>query len=95
MQVGLVNEVYDDHAAMVEAVLSTAAEIATKSPLAIHGSKQMLLHARDNPVASALEHVATWQMGALQPADMMEAFQAKAEKRTPAFDDLPPVPRGL
>jgi enoyl-CoA hydratase len=95
MQVGLVNEVFPDHAKLVESVLATAAEIATKSPLAIHGSKQMLLHARDHTVAAALEHVATWQMGALQPADMMEAFQAKSEKRTPAFDDLPPIPRGL
>jgi hypothetical protein len=30
-----------------------------------------------------------------QPTDMLEAFTAKAERRDPEFDDLPPVRRGL
>jgi hypothetical protein len=28
-----------------------------------------------------------------QPTDMLEAFAAKAEKRDPEYQDLPPVPR--
>jgi enoyl-CoA hydratase len=46
-------------------------------------------------VSDALNFIATWQMGAFQPADMMEAFTAKGERRTPAYADLPPVPEGL
>ena len=90
--VGLVNRVFDSHDEMLREVTSIAHEIASKSPLAIWGSKQMLLHARDHSVADGLEHIATWQTGMFQPSDMLEAFTAKAEGREPEFPDLLPVP---
>lgn len=46
-------------------------------------------------MADSLDFIATWQMGALQPTDMTEAFTAKAQKREPEYADLPPVPDGL
>jgi enoyl-CoA hydratase len=52
-------------------------------------------YARDHSVDDSLEQIATWQSGMFQPADMMEAFAAKAEKRPPVFPDLLPEPRGL
>jgi enoyl-CoA hydratase len=94
-EVGLVNEVYADQATMLSAVLDIAAEIASKSPLAIWGSKEMITYARDHSTADALNYIATWQTGMFQPADMMETFAAKAEQRDPAFDDLLPNPEGL
>ena len=94
-EVGLVNEVFADHEALVAGVLEIAAEIASKSPLAIWGSKEMLNYARDHTVADAWTHIATWQSGMFQPADMIEAFSAKAEKRDADFDDLLRPPRGL
>ena len=94
-EVGLVNEVYADHAALLEGVLATAREIAAKSPLAIWGTKVAMTYARDHTVDDALEQIATWQTGAFQPADMTESFAAKAEGRLPVFDDLLPEPRGL
>lgn len=94
-QVGLVNEVYDDHASLLDGVLATAHEIAAQSPLAVWGTKAALTYARDHGVPDALEHVAAWQGGAFQPADMAEAFAARADKRTPVYDDLPPAPQGL
>ncbi|MFM8862005.1 MAG: enoyl-CoA hydratase-related protein, partial [Acidimicrobiia bacterium] len=42
-EVGLVNRVYDTHDEMVREVTALAHEIASKSPLAIWGSKEMLL----------------------------------------------------
>lgn len=91
-EVGLVNEVYETQAEMLEAVREIAHEITTRSPLAVWGSKQMLTYARDHSVADSLEHIAVWQTGMFQPADMMEAFAAKAEKREPVFEDLLPLP---
>jgi len=88
-QVGLVNEVYPTHAALLAGVLATAAEIAEKSPLAIWGSKRMLNYARDHSVEDGLEYVATWQAGMFFGGDMAEAFAAKAEKRKPVFADNP------
>ena len=94
-EVGLVNEVFDTHDAMVEAVLVIAAEIASKSPLAIWGTKEMATYTRDHSVADSLKHMAAWQSGMFQPADMMETFVAKSEGRDPQFDDLLPHGTGL
>ncbi|HVE73500.1 MAG TPA: crotonase/enoyl-CoA hydratase family protein [Mycobacteriales bacterium] len=94
-ELGLVQELYDDHDALVAGVLDTAREIASKSPLAIWGTKVAMNFARDNGVDASLEQIATWQAGMFQPDDMMEAFAAKAEKRVPRYPDLLPEPRGL
>ncbi len=94
-EVGLVNKIYADHDEMLAGVLETAKTIASKSPLAIWGTKQSINYARDHSVEDGLEYIATWQTGMLQPADMMESFSAQAEKRQPEFDDLLPVERTL
>jgi enoyl-CoA hydratase len=88
-ELGFVNEVYPSHDAMLAAVMDAAREIASRSPLAVHGCKEILNYARDHTVADALHYQAAWQAGMYQPADMMESFAAKAEKREPVFDDLP------
>jgi enoyl-CoA hydratase len=92
-EVGLVNEVYPTQDEMLGAVMEIAHEIASKSPLAIWGTKEMVNFARDHSVADALNYIATWQTGMFQPADMMESFAAKNDKRDPAFDDLLPNPK--
>ncbi len=94
-EVGLVQGVYPDHAALVEGVLETAREIAAKSPLAVWGTKVAMNYARDHPVDEGLEQIATWQAGMFQPADMVEALTARAERRPPVFPELLPEPRGL
>jgi len=94
-EVGLVSEVYADHDSLVLGVLETAREIASKSPLAIWGTKVAMNYARDHSVDDSLEQIATWQSGMFQPDDMTEAFTAKAEGRDAVFDDLLPQPRGL
>jgi enoyl-CoA hydratase len=51
----------------------------------------MLNYARDHTIADGLDYIATWQTGMFQPADMREAFAAKAEARQPSYPDLLPV----
>lgn len=94
-EVGLVNEVFDDHEALVSGVLDIAGEIAAKSPLVLWGAKEAMVYARDHSVADSLQQIALWQTGAFQPADMMEAFAAKQAKREPSFEDLPAAPDAL
>lgn len=94
-EVGLVNEVFADHAALLEGVHAVATEIASKSPLAVHGTKQTMAYAREHTVADGLEYIATWNASMLDPDDMAEAFRAMAEKRPAVYADLPPVRRGL
>ena len=88
-EVGLVNEVFDDHESLVAGVLEIAERIATKSPLAIWGTKEMINFTRDHSVADSLRYMAGWQAGMFQPADMMEEFGAKADKRPAQFEELP------
>ena len=94
-ELGLVNEVFDDHASMMEAVMAVAAEIASKSPLAVHGTKEAINYSRDHTVEESLRHIALWQSGMFHPTDLVESFQAQTEGRPPAYDDLPEVRRGL
>jgi enoyl-CoA hydratase len=94
-EIGLVNDVYADHESMLEAVFAIAGRIAKNSPLAVHGTKEMINYTRDHSTADSLHHMATWQTGMFQPTDIMESFIAQGEKRDPVYDDLPEVRRGL
>ncbi len=92
---GLVNQVFDDHESLVAGTLEIAARIATKSPLAIWGTKEMINFTRDHTVADSLKYMAGWQSGMFQPGDMMEEFGAKADKRDPEFEQIPPRPDSI
>ena len=92
-EVGLVNAVYPDHAAMLDAVQGIAAEIASKSPLAVTGTKEMLNYTRDHTVADALNYIATWNAGMLMSDDIGEAIAAQQQKRDAGFADLLPPKR--
>jgi enoyl-CoA hydratase len=93
LALGLVNEVFPDHDALIAGVLQIAKEIAAHSPLAVHGSKEMLNYTRDHNVSDSLQYMAAWQSGMFQPGDMFESFTAKAQKREPVFEDLAPKRR--
>ncbi len=92
-ETGLVTRLYPDHAALLEGVLATAAEIAARSPLAVWGTK-VAMTARDRPV-DGLEQIATWQAGMLSERDVAESLTARREGRAPLYDDLLPEPDGL
>ena len=76
----LVNEVFDSHAATVEAALQCAREIATKPPVAIWGTKQAVNYARDHSVDDSLR-----QMGWLQGAIWSNAHVREAIAMTRDF----------
>jgi len=90
---GLVNTVFADQASMLEAVLAIAREIATKSPLAVHGTKEVLKYTRDHSVADGLNYIAVWNAGMLLTEDMAEQMRANQEKRPAKFADLLPPKR--
>ena len=90
---GLVNEVFADKAAMMTAVGKIAGEIASKSPIAVAGTKEMLTYARDHSVADGLNYIATWNAAMLSGADMPAALAAQGERRAAEFEDLLPPRR--
>jgi enoyl-CoA hydratase len=94
-EIGLVNEVFDKHEALVEHVLTTAREIASKSPLAVTGSKVMINYAREHGTEDALDYLAVWQSSMFSGPHMGEAFMAKREGREANFPDLLPKAKSL
>jgi len=87
---GLVNQVFDSPEAMLAKVMEIAAEIASKSPLAIYGTKEMINYTRDHSVDDALKYMAVWQSGMFLSNDLIEAAGANQSKRKPNFDNLLP-----
>jgi enoyl-CoA hydratase len=91
LAVGLVNEVFDTHAAAVDAALQCAREIASKPPVAIWGSKQAIDYARDHSVEDSLRQMG-WLQGAIwSNAHVREAITASKERRAGDFTPLAPL----
>ncbi len=90
-RVGLVNAVLDDVATLKEHVRRVAQTIASKSPLAIAGTKRAMVYARDHSVDDSLAQMRFLQAGIWSTADMAEAFAARGEKRAGSYRDLEPI----
>lgn len=85
---GLVQKVYPTKSDMDENVYKIARDIAAKSPLAVIGTKAVLLNSRDLSVDKGLDYVATWNAAMLSSTDVQEVFAAQVEKRKPMFSKL-------
>lgn len=84
---GLINRQYADRDAMLEEVMGIAREIATKSPLSIRGTKQVMNYARDHSLQDGLNQIALWNAAMLMSDDIMKAMQAAMTKSQPTFQD--------
>ena len=85
LRLGLVNEVYETKAALLEAARAMAARMAKHSPLVLGGIKEVM-NARSEAVASqSLATVALWNSAFLPSKDLLEAMGAFLEKREPSF----------
>jgi len=85
---GFVNSIETDRAAAIEAATKMAREIATKSPLAVSGTKAVLNHSRDHSVRDGLDYVATWNSGQLLGEDLMKAATAALTRESVEFSEL-------
>ena len=85
---GLVGEIYETQDEMLDAVHKLAAEIASKSPVAIYGLKAVMNYSRDHNVSDSLDFNALWSGAMLSQADMTEAMTAQMEKRDASFDKM-------
>jgi enoyl-CoA hydratase len=84
-EIGLVNDVLPDGAALHAASGAMAAGIAANSPLAVQGAKAVLRASRGRSVAEGLDYVALWNSAFVQSNDVVEAITAFVEKRAPRF----------
>jgi enoyl-CoA hydratase len=89
---GFVNAVVPDAGSVLAAAGVAAEKIAARAPLAIAGSKDSLLYARDHSVAQSLERAAWVQAAIWNTAEIKSAITARMEKSLPNFENLPPLP---
>ncbi|XP_069118101.1 delta(3,5)-Delta(2,4)-dienoyl-CoA isomerase, mitochondrial-like isoform X1 [Argopecten irradians] len=87
-EMGFISRIFPDKDSMMAGAIETAELIASKSPVAVQGSKVSLVYSRDHSVREGLEHVAVWNQGMLQSEDLMKAVMAGMEKKTPKFSKL-------
>ncbi|KAH9256973.1 hypothetical protein BASA81_004794 [Batrachochytrium salamandrivorans] len=86
---GLVSRVFPDKQAMLAGALEMAAQIASKSPVAVAGTKHNLNYARGRTLQDSLEYMATWNASMLQTDDIAKAATASFQKqKQPLFPKL-------
>ncbi|CAI7591095.1 unnamed protein product [Penicillium pancosmium] len=88
LRVGFVNSVHEDRQATIAAGLKLAGLIASKSPVAVQGTKEILNWSRDHSVQDGLRYTSVWNGAALQTKDVTAALLSGLQKRTPTFEKL-------
>ena len=86
-EVGFVNKVFDNRETMLREVTAIARSIAAKSPLAVRGSKEMLLYSRDHSVSEGLNYIATWNAGMMSQVDLQAGMEAQMGKTHAVYED--------
>ncbi|MFE5286011.1 crotonase/enoyl-CoA hydratase family protein [Nocardia sp. NPDC056611] len=85
-KIGLVNDVYADQGAVLEAAHDLARDIAENPPLVVQGIKDVLETRTAPVVAEGLRYVSTWNAAFLPSLDLVEGIAAVRQKREPAFE---------
>ena len=88
LRVGFVSHVLDTKEAGIQKGLEICKLIASKSPVAVYGTKEILNWSRDRPVDDGLKYTAIWNAGMLQTSDVKRAMLSGLQKRKPTFEKL-------
>jgi len=88
---GLVSTVFSTKEDMMTSALEMAANIASKSPVAVQGTKMNLVYSREHSVEEGLDEIARWNMTMLQSEDVMKSAMAAMDKSNtepPEFENF-------
>lgn len=75
LAVGFVSQVHESKAAALDAALKLAKMIATKSPVAVQGTKHLLNHARDHSVEDSM-----WTLTSFLSASANQLSRSKVHR---------------
>ncbi|MBS0336566.1 MAG: enoyl-CoA hydratase/isomerase family protein [Proteobacteria bacterium] len=89
-RLGFVNGLFDTHEALVEGALAVAKRIASKAPVAVAATKQMISYTRDHSVAESFEYMNVLQPGIFSVEDIQRAVGAAKTGKAAEYEDLPP-----
>ena len=84
----LVSKVVSSKDELIKEGYKLASYIASKSPVAVQGSKNILDAAWGRTVEDNLNYTAVWNMGMLQSTDTQRAMLSGLQKKTPKFEKL-------
>ncbi|KAL7110040.1 hypothetical protein ACP275_05G000200 [Erythranthe tilingii] len=87
-ELGLVTTLFTDKQTLDKGVAQIAQGIAAKSPLAVIGTKRVLIKSRDLTMDQGLDYIATWNSGVLLSDDLTQAIAAHLHKKKPLFAKL-------
>jgi len=86
---GFVSSIHENREATVAHALEMAKVIASKSPVAVAGTKVHLNYSRENKVRESLEYMAAWNGAFIQTGDIMSSAMASLAKGPlPEFSKL-------
>ncbi|KAI9855360.1 MAG: hypothetical protein M1813_009818 [Trichoglossum hirsutum] len=88
LRVGLVSGVYSSKDEAVKEGLKLSAMVATKSPVAVQGTKELLNWSLDHTIADGLKYTSVWNSAALQSKDVSSAMLSGLRRKTPTFEKL-------
>lgn len=87
-ELGFVGRVFDNKDKTIEAAMSLAESIASKSPIAVQGSKVNLRFSENKSFKDGLDYNAVWNMSMLQSEDVLKSVMAILSKGDKVkFDD--------
>jgi enoyl-CoA hydratase len=89
-RLGFVNGLFDTHEALVEGAMAVAKKIASKAPVAVAATKQMISYTRDHGVAESFDYLNALQPGIFSVEDIQRAVTAGKSGKAAQFGDLPP-----
>ena len=75
-RLGFVNGLFDSHEALLAGALEVARRIASKAPVAIAATKQMISYTRDHTVAESFEYLNALQPGIFDIEEIKRALKA-------------------
>ncbi|KAL4953529.1 ClpP/crotonase-like domain-containing protein [Aspergillus filifer] len=88
MRVGFVSKIFESKSKAVKGAIELASLMASKSPVAVQGTKELLNWSRDHTVQDGLRYTTIWNSAALQTSDVQSALLSGIQKRKPTFEKL-------
>ncbi|KAI4731086.1 ClpP/crotonase [Aureobasidium sp. EXF-10728] len=85
---GLVSAIYDTKAEALAEAVEKAKLIASKSPVAVMGTKEVLNFSRDHSVQDGLRYVSVWNAAYCNTSDVTDSLTAGIKKTKPVYAKL-------
>jgi enoyl-CoA hydratase len=80
LDMGLINEIYDNHDLLMEGAYKLASEIAANSVGAVQGTKKILNYMESHSPEEGLDYVATWNASFLNIKEIEKVMTASMKK---------------